>query len=115
MIWDKQRVLRLRQNLGLTQGELAETLGCRQQTVSEWELGLYAPANAYGKLLSNLEYQMNLSEPVVLKSQGHKPHQKEQFPDPKEIKPRKRHKPVQTQNFDEDELPFDKPFDPAID
>jgi hypothetical protein len=31
---------------------LAEGLGCRQQTISEWELGMYGPKNAYQKLLT---------------------------------------------------------------
>ena len=29
--------------MGLTQRELADRLGTRQQTISEWELGLYQP------------------------------------------------------------------------
>lgn len=52
-MWDKDKIKALRKSLGLSQAEFAHKLGCRQQTVSEWELGLYAPANAYGKLLSS--------------------------------------------------------------
>ena len=55
MEWDNRRVRELRIKLGFTQAEFAKLLGCRQQTVSEWELGIYSPANAYGRLLSNLE------------------------------------------------------------
>ena len=51
--WDKEKIKNLRKSMGLSQSEFAFKLGCRQQTVSEWELGLYAPANAYGKLLSS--------------------------------------------------------------
>ena len=51
MTWTKEAIRDLRLRLGLTQSEFAFKLGCRQQTVSEWELGIYAPGNAYGRLL----------------------------------------------------------------
>ena len=41
--WDKQRIKALRQHLELTQSELGEELGTRQQTISEWETGMYKP------------------------------------------------------------------------
>jgi DNA-binding XRE family transcriptional regulator len=49
--WEKESIKKLRRELRLTQVEFAKRLGCRQQTVSEWEQGIYIPANAYGKLL----------------------------------------------------------------
>jgi DNA-binding transcriptional regulator YiaG len=51
MRWDASRVRRLRQTLRLTQQELAAQLGVRQQTVSEWETGLYQPRGASARLL----------------------------------------------------------------
>ena len=42
----------LRDHLGLSQGGLAGELGVRQQTVSEWETGQYAPRGASARLLS---------------------------------------------------------------
>ena len=36
----------------LSQGELAQELGVRQQTVSEWELGAYMPRGASLRVLS---------------------------------------------------------------
>ena len=50
--WDSERVRALRSHLGLTQRELAERLGTRQQTISEWEIGLYKPRGASSTLLS---------------------------------------------------------------
>ena len=50
--WDSQRIQALRQHLGLTQRQLAETLGTRQQTISEWETGMYRPRGASTTLLS---------------------------------------------------------------
>lgn len=49
--WNWERVCSLRKHMGLTQQELAEELGTRQQTISEWELGKYAPRGASAKLL----------------------------------------------------------------
>ena len=49
--WDRTRVRRLRDHLGETQAELAERLGTRQQTVSEWETGVSRPRRMSGRLL----------------------------------------------------------------
>ena len=50
--WDKQRIKALRQHLGLTQTELAQTMGTRQQTISEWEVGIYKPRGTSVTLLN---------------------------------------------------------------
>jgi DNA-binding transcriptional regulator YiaG len=50
--WDRERIQALRQHLGLTQQALADKLGTRQQTISEWENGLYQPRGASATLLS---------------------------------------------------------------
>ena len=50
--WDAASVRALRDHLGLTQRELAAELGARQQTVSEWETGQYAPRGSSARLLS---------------------------------------------------------------
>jgi DNA-binding transcriptional regulator YiaG len=52
--WDARRVRTLRRYLDKTQAAMAEELGVRQQTVSEWETGLYAPRGASAKLLGFL-------------------------------------------------------------
>ncbi|MEO8456338.1 MAG: helix-turn-helix domain-containing protein [Chloroflexota bacterium] len=49
--WDRQSVRALRKHLGVSQDALAEELGTRQQTVSEWETGQYQPRGASAKLL----------------------------------------------------------------
>ena len=51
MKWDAASVRRLRRTLSLTQQELAEHLGVRQQTISEWETGAYQPRGASARLL----------------------------------------------------------------
>ena len=50
--WDAARVQRLRSHLRLTQQQLAEELGTRQQTISEWETGQYQPRGASARLLT---------------------------------------------------------------
>ena len=50
--WSKEEVRALRQHLNLTQARLAEELGTRQQTISEWETGMYRPRGASATLLS---------------------------------------------------------------
>lgn len=49
--WDAARVRRLRDHLEATQAELADRLGTRQQTVSEWETGARAPRRMSRRLL----------------------------------------------------------------
>ena len=66
--WDSTDVRALRKHMGLTQQEMADRLGTRQQTISEWELGLYRPRGASSTLLSivadqsGFRYNANLSE-----------------------------------------------------
>jgi DNA-binding transcriptional regulator YiaG len=50
--WSKEEVRALRQHLNLTQVKLAEELGTRQQTISEWEKGMYRPRGTSATLLS---------------------------------------------------------------
>jgi len=50
--WDSGRVRALREHMGLTQQEMANQLGTRQQTISEWETGIYQPRGASSTLLT---------------------------------------------------------------
>ncbi len=50
--WDADKVKSLRQHMALTQAQLSEEMGVRQQTISEWETGLYQPRGASAKLLN---------------------------------------------------------------
>jgi len=49
--WDARGVKALRTHLGMSQQELAEEMGVRQQTVSEWETGMYRPRGASSTVL----------------------------------------------------------------
>ena len=50
--WDGEKIRALRSHLNLTQNEMAEQLGTRQQTISEWEKGMYRPRGASATLLT---------------------------------------------------------------
>ena len=52
VLWDGELVWALRQHMNVNQARLAETLGVRQQTVSEWETGGYSPSRAMSKYLT---------------------------------------------------------------
>lgn len=51
VLWNADLIRALRHHMNASQGELAEELGVRQQTVSEWETEMYAPKKAMSKLL----------------------------------------------------------------
>ena len=65
--WDAGTIQALRRHLGLTQTEMSEKLGTRQQTISEWETGIYEPRGASAKLLSivaeETKFKYNASPP----------------------------------------------------
>ncbi len=50
--WNPDRIKALREHLGMTQRQLADELGVRQQTISEWEVGVYIPRRSTQKYLS---------------------------------------------------------------
>jgi DNA-binding XRE family transcriptional regulator len=52
IVWDPALIRALREHLGLNQAGLAEVLGVRQQTISEWERGSYTPTRASEKHLT---------------------------------------------------------------
>lgn len=49
--WDARRIKSLRKKMAWSQQEMAGVLGTRQQTISEWEVGLYEPRGASARLL----------------------------------------------------------------
>jgi transcriptional regulator with XRE-family HTH domain len=68
--WDAERVRALRRHLGFTQQQLSEELGTRQQTVSEWETGMYQPRGASAKLLSLIAERASFRYDAAAASNG---------------------------------------------
>lgn len=58
MKWNAKSIKSMRERFHLRQHQFAMVLGARQQTVSEWEVELYAPTNAYQKLLTHVEGEL---------------------------------------------------------
>lgn len=51
VLWNGELIKGLREHLNMSQAQLAEKLGVRQQTISEWETGLYDPSLKTSKYL----------------------------------------------------------------
>ena len=68
--WDAGQVRALRQHLGLSQQALAEELGARQQTISEWETGLYRPRGVSVRLLTLVAERAGFSYEASRGSEG---------------------------------------------
>ena len=52
MHWNAETVRGLRKFLRLSQSAFSKEIGVRQQTISEWETGVYEPRGASSKLLT---------------------------------------------------------------
>ncbi len=63
--WDAEAVRRLREQLGVTQAELASRIGTRQQTISEWETGASAPRRMSQRLLRLVAEEAGVYEPGI--------------------------------------------------
>ena len=64
-VWNKESVRALREHLSLTQNQMAMELGTRQQTISEWERGMYKPRGVSTTVLDivaeRTDFQYNAS------------------------------------------------------
>jgi transcriptional regulator with XRE-family HTH domain len=57
--WQAENIHALRSHLGLSQTALSRELGIRQQTISEWETGMYAPRGASVTILTLMAVSSN--------------------------------------------------------
>jgi len=65
--WSKEEIRALRQHMNLTQVKLADELGTRQQTISEWEKGMYRPRGTSATLLSIIAERSGFAYEAVKK------------------------------------------------
>lgn len=75
VVWTGELIQGLRQHMGLTQKGLADELGVRQQTISEWEQGAYQPSRSTSRYLTlvaeqnGFTYTVRADEPAEFDSQ----------------------------------------------
>ncbi len=77
--WTGDAIKALRRHMGLTQAQFAEELGTRQQTISEWETGVYRPRGTAAKLLTILAERAAFDYTAVT---GSEPERSETGPGP---------------------------------
>lgn len=84
--WQADNIRALRTHLGLSQTALSREIGIRQQTISEWETGMYAPRGASVTILtllavsSNFQFEADKSDndkirPLLAEQQAPRPSQ----------------------------------------
>ncbi len=78
--WQADNIRALRSHLALSQTALSREIGIRQQTISEWETGMYAPRGASVTILtllavsSNFPFEQNSEEEInSTRTQGFTP------------------------------------------
>jgi len=81
--WDAELIRALREHMALSQQELADELGVRQQTISEWETGLYAPRRSTSKYLGLIAERAGFEYTVGQKEEEGRPEEE----DPEEAPP----------------------------
>ena len=57
--WDSESIRALRQHLDMSQQQMSEELGTRQQTISDWELGYHQPRGGMAHLLTIVAERAN--------------------------------------------------------
>jgi len=65
--WNADSIRALRRHLEMSQEQMSEELGIRQQTVSDWELGYHRPRGGMARLLTivaeRVEFRYRTNEP----------------------------------------------------
>jgi DNA-binding transcriptional regulator YiaG len=63
--WDAESIRALRKYMGMTQQRMSEELGTRQQTISEWETGMYRPRGGINRLLTLVAEQVGFEYQIL--------------------------------------------------
>ena len=82
--WSAEKVRALRSHLGLTQQQLSAELGTRQQTISEWETGLYRPRGTSHTILNLISERAGFNYDTTPQEEMADPAQPENHPEDEE-------------------------------
>ena len=87
--WDAESIRALRKYMGMTQQQMSEELGTRQQTISEWETGMYRPRGGINWLLTLVAEQVGFEYQALAEGasseeeeEGKETEEEEQEPEP---------------------------------
>jgi len=87
--WDAESIRALRKYMGMTQQQMSEELGTRQQTISEWETGMYRPRGGINRLLTLVAEQVGFEYQALAEGssseeeeEGKETEEEEQEPEP---------------------------------
>ncbi len=69
--WDSKSIRALRDSMDMTQQQMSEELGTRQQTISEWETGMYRPQGGMNRLLTLVAERAGFDYHVVVGTSAH--------------------------------------------
>jgi DNA-binding transcriptional regulator YiaG len=65
--WNADSIRALRRHLDMSQQQMSQELGIRQQTISDWELGYHCPRGGMARLLAivaeRAEFRYRTNEP----------------------------------------------------
>ncbi|MCP4537569.1 MAG: helix-turn-helix transcriptional regulator [Chloroflexi bacterium] len=71
--WNNESIRKLRRHLGMTQQQMSDELGTRQQTISEWEIGMYRPRGGMNRLLTLVADRAGFEYRVTVEEEGTEP------------------------------------------
>jgi DNA-binding transcriptional regulator YiaG len=71
--WDADSIRDLRRHLEMTQQEMSDELGVRQQTISDWECGYHQPRGGMSRLLSIVAERAGYEYTIRLQDQDKSP------------------------------------------
>jgi DNA-binding transcriptional regulator YiaG len=73
--WDADSIRGLRRYLEMTQQEMSDELGVRQQTISDWECGYHQPRGGMSRLLSIVAERSGYEYTVTSADEPGEPHE----------------------------------------
>jgi transcriptional regulator with XRE-family HTH domain len=80
--WDAESIRSLRRYLEMTQQEMSDELGVRQQTISDWECGYHRPRGGMSRLLTIVAERAGFGYTASPSDQSTETHDPNETPEP---------------------------------